>query len=460
VMRRLSALLAAVVVAVTAAACAQEADGELTVLGGSGPDGPPTPDSSGDPGAVAEQAIVDVEAWWEDVFPEVYGGAFEPVAGYYPYGPDTPSPPCGGPPPPYEVIADNAFYCPETDIIAWDEHQLLPYLDQEFGSYTVAIVIAHEYGHAIQARADAIDRTVDLELQADCFAGAFTDHVVEGGASGFDEGDVNLDLTVAGLISIRDLPGTDPDEPYAHGSGFDRVGAFQDGFENDPEKCAEYADPSRDRITAELAFTARDYATGGDLHLYDGAEPGLLSLVFADLNDFYGALFNELGEEFEPVDDLVLADPATDGVECGGETLSGSELERAALYCVDENIVLLDRGFVEDDLYSLGDFAVASEIARLWAIAAQVQLGVADDDGALLQADCLTGRWAAWTYPRDEARTPESDQLVMSGGDLDEGIMAFLAFGFGDEEVFDRIEALRTGFFDGYEACEEYAPLS
>src|SRR5690606_11659174 len=171
VMRRLSALLAAVVVAVTAAACAQEADGELTVLGGSGPDGPPTPDSSGDPGAVAEQAIVDVEAWWEDVFPEVYGGAFEPVAGYYPYGPDTPSPPCGGPPPPYEVIADNAFYCPETDIIAWDEHQLLPYLDQEFGSYTVAIVIAHEYGHAIQARADAIDRTVDLELQADCFAG-------------------------------------------------------------------------------------------------------------------------------------------------------------------------------------------------------------------------------------------------------------------------------------------------
>ncbi|HLT69252.1 MAG TPA: neutral zinc metallopeptidase, partial [Acidimicrobiales bacterium] len=409
---------------------------------------------------VAEQAIVDVEAWWDDVFPEVYGGSFEPVAGYYPYGPDTASPPCGTPPPPYEVIADNAFYCPETDIIAWDEHRLLPYLDEEFGSYTVAIVIAHEYGHAIQARANAVDRTVDLELQADCFAGAFTGHVVDGGASGFDEDDVNLDLTVAGLISIRDLPGTDPDEPYAHGSGFDRVGAFQDGFENGPAKCAEYADPTRDRITAELAFTASDYETGGDLHLYDEARPGLLTHVFADLNDFYGALFHELGEEFEPVDDLVLADPATDAVECGGETLRGSELERAALYCVDENIVLLDQRFVEDDLYSLGDFAVASEIARLWAIAAQVQLGVVEDDGALLQADCLTGRWAAWTYPLDDARNAESDRLVMSGGDLDEGIMAFLAFGFGDEEVFDRIDALRTGFFEGYEACEEYAPLS
>ncbi|MBN2624617.1 MAG: neutral zinc metallopeptidase, partial [Acidimicrobiales bacterium] len=310
------------------------------------------------------------------------------------------------------------------------------------------------------------DRTVDLELQADCFAGGWTAWVADGRATGFEPGDIDLDKTVAGMLAIRDEPGTSPDDVYAHGSGFDRVSAFQDGFENGAGKCAEYADEDVDRRTAEIE-DPDVLASGGDWPLEDGPlspdGEGLLTKLERDLNSFYTRLFDELGTEFTPVGDLVLADPATDAIACGGDTLSGDELDYAALYCEDEHVVVLDGEGLVESLNDLGDFAVASEVARLWAIAAQTQLGVVDGDEAGLQADCLTGRWAAWTFPRTPEGGSDSDELTMSAGDLDEGIMGFLAYGagFGDDgrTVFERTAALRTGFFEGYGACEEYGPL-
>lgn len=453
------------VAAALAVACAQPAD-DLAFT--TGPGTPTAPIVAEDPAAVAQRAVDDVNAYWQRTYPAVYGEEFRELAGFHPYGPDTPAPPCGVPPPSYDVIADNAFYCPIDDIIAWDEHKLMPDLNEAFGAFTVAIVIAHEFGHAIQDRAGAVDRTVDLELQADCFAGAWTAHVAAGEASNFSPDDLDLDRTVAGMLSIRDMPGTSPDDPFAHGSGFDRVSGFQDGFASGPAKCAEYADPAVDRRTAEIEFTDSEFVSNGNLHLEDRGpdDLGLLTLVETDLNDFYGQLFDELGEEFTPVADLVLVDPASDRLACDGRTLSGGDLDLAALYCRAEHVVVLDGpGLVADLNDDIGDFAVASEIARLWALAAQTQLGVAGSPDADLQADCLTGRWAAWTYPTGTgaARSAESDTLVMSAGDLDEGIMGFLihgaVLGSTDRTVFERTAALRTGFFEGYEACEEFAPL-
>jgi predicted metalloprotease len=448
-----------------AVACAQPAD-DLAFT--SGPGTPSEPIVADDPGAVAQRAVDDVNAYWRETYPEVYGEQFRELAGFYPYGPDTAAPPCGVPPPEYEMIADNAFYCPIDDIIAWDEHLLMPSLNEDFGAFTVAIVIAHEFGHAIQDRAGAIDRTVDLELQADCFAGAWTAHVAAGEAPSFSPADLDLDRTVAGMLSIRDMPGISPDDPFAHGSGFDRVSGFQDGFSNGPAECAAYADPAIDRRTAEIEFTDSERVSNGNLHLEDRGpeDQGLLTLVETDLNDFYGQVVDELGEEFTPVADLVLVDPASDQLTCDGRTLSGGDLDLAALYCRAEHVVVLDGpGLVAGLNDDIGDFAVASEIARLWALAAQTQLGVAGSADADLQADCLTGRWAAWTYPTGTGgtRSAESDNLVMSAGDLDEGIMGLLLYGavLGGEDrtVFERTAALRTGFFEGYEACEEFGPL-
>jgi predicted metalloprotease len=462
-------MLALASAALLLAACASEADPD--VLGPRGrPETPVDPrrgDQPGppqDPRALAEAAIADVERFWVATYPEVYGGALEPVAGYHPYGPDTEMPPCGDPPPSYDQIAENAFYCPTDDLIAWDEVALVPDLEDQFGPFTIGIVLAHEFAHAVQSRADVAGRTIDLELQADCFSGAWTAHVAAGGSDVFTVDDEVLDASVAGMIAISDAPGTTEDDPLAHGSGFDRIGAFQDGFDRGPQQCADYE--GTPRVTVEFGFSDGDFASTapGDMPLEDmGPDaPGLFTLIEIDLNEFFGWMLADLGADWQPVDGLVVVEPDTDEVTCGGEALAGDGLRYVALYCIDENIVLLDGAGLVRDLYAIGDFAVASEVAGLWALAAQVQLGVSDNGGAELQADCLTGAWAASTFPGAPVVTPSAD-LQISAGDLDEGVMGFLAYGAsdtsGDATVFERTDALRTGVLDGHRACEEFAPL-
>jgi hypothetical protein len=101
-------------------------------------------------------------------------------------------------------------------------------------------------------------------------------------------------------------------------------------------------------------------------------------------------------------------------------------------------------------------------MAQLWALSAQAQLGTVDRDRADLQADCLTGVWAASTFPNVEDVTPGSD-LQISAGDLDEGIIGFLFYGKSlgrtSRTAFERTEALRTGVFGGYVGCKDYGPL-
>src|SRR5918994_6481709 len=71
-------------------------------------------------GEVVDDALEDVETFWRRSYEDVYGEPYEPIeGGFWPYGPSSEQPPCGDPPPAYEDIAGNAFYCPSTDLIAW-----------------------------------------------------------------------------------------------------------------------------------------------------------------------------------------------------------------------------------------------------------------------------------------------------------------------------------------------------
>src|SRR5690606_31324875 len=66
--------------------------------------------------------------------------------------------------------------------------------------------------------------------------------VEDGGSESFTVQIEDLDLAVAGFLSLRDQPGTSTSDPSAHGSAFDRIGAFQDGFLNAAARCVEYSD--------------------------------------------------------------------------------------------------------------------------------------------------------------------------------------------------------------------------
>jgi hypothetical protein len=103
-------------------------------------------------------AFVDIERWWGEVYPEVYGTPFEPLeggifAGYPQRTTDIPG--CGEPSTSYDDLTQFvAFYCEFGDFMAYDDgdgdFSLLTPLADEFGPAVMGVVLAHEYGHAIQ----------------------------------------------------------------------------------------------------------------------------------------------------------------------------------------------------------------------------------------------------------------------------------------------------------------------
>jgi predicted metalloprotease len=403
-------------------------------------------------------AAIDVGAFWESVYPELYGSELPPLSGgFWSYGPETPDaelPPCGGQVA-YNDIAQNAFYCPADDLIAWDREGLVePFID-EFGAFTAALVMAHEYGHAVQQRSGDSGTLpqVLLELQADCFAGAWVGNIVDGGSDVFQATIAEIDVAVAGLIEIRDVPGSSADDPSAHGSGFDRVSAFSDGLFEGVSRCADFG--TNPPVVTEEAFTSEaDAASGGNL-----APEELLPLLYADLEDFYTQLFASGGLTWAPVSDIIFYDPDADEVTCGTTVVAPEDAIYQSFYCIDDNVALVDGTYLLPELVTIGDFALAAQVARQWAFAAQVQLGNLENTiGTSLHADCLTGLYAGdvWFQLR-----PDTTQLQLSPGDLDEAIISFLAFGSpGDDSVtgtpFQRSDAFRTGFLGGVEDCDAY----
>src|SRR3954447_12801756 len=158
-----------------------------------------------DDDAIIRKAVADVQSFYEDEFTKLYGGSFDPIGGgLFPYGPDDPPPNCGGAgTADYKDVAQNAFYCPQSDFVAWDTVNLTNDLLDNFGPYTLAIVVAHELGHAIQARHGILDGRVGTfltEQQADCFAGAYTQHVQQGGSKEFKVTVADLDSALGGFL--------------------------------------------------------------------------------------------------------------------------------------------------------------------------------------------------------------------------------------------------------------------
>ena len=477
--RVLSPLLAALVL--VAGGCVQEATDDPVIGTGGGAldveddgvgddlDGPIAPETGlgddadePDPDDVVEAALSDVDAFWQRTYDDLYGAEYEPISGgFWPYGPRTEPPPCGNPLPDYGEIAGNAFYCPSDDLIAWDAVNLVPGLYEEFGGFTLGLVFAHEFAHAVQARAGVLGGdTIMTELQADCFAGAWTADVEAGGSRYFEVTLADLDRAVAGFLELRDGLGTTAQDPRAHGTGFDRIGAFSEGYEAGPEHCVEYPDlyEAGELVIVEIPFSSQeDFERGGNLPL-DQA----IDLALTDLEDFWTVLFAELGQTWTPVTDIVAVDPGTDRITCGDETFAGDELVHASFYCVPSDTIYLDAVNLVPRLYEIGDYAVATELARQYAYAAQVRMGNEDNSPAAnLQADCFAGLYASSGFLGNRGE----DQLILSPGDLDEAVIAFLLTSDEGSDLerggqatvgtaFQRFDAYRSGFLAGVEACD------
>jgi hypothetical protein len=377
-----------------------------------------------------EEYIEIVQDFWEDRAEDI-GLDFErldedrirPVPG--PNG--EPGPDCFGEPISAEQVQQNAFAssCPEGLAVTWDPELIDGRLTELYGEAGPAVVFAHEFGHIVQYQAEIIDPTgqgigdppsVIIENQADCFAGAWVAQQVEDEVGPFAD-DATLDGALGALIEVRDPAGSDPNAPLAHGNGFDRVRAFQDGINQGIEFCYGYHGDNPPTIT-ELPFTEGDLETQGNLDFDQ-----VTDLVVNDLDFFFGENVDDFESPGDPFDFV----PEDDLEDLHGE---------------------------------IGDGSVATVFGMIWAQAAQEAAGdQVDGQSALLQRSCLVGSWLGDIIDDQEAGTSDQrpDGAELSPGDLDEAIITFLKLiqeaETGGGVAFEAVSAMRIGVFGDIDDC-------
>jgi predicted metalloprotease len=155
------------------------------------------------------------------------------------------------------------FYCPLDNLVYFDL-EFLTQLQERFGAtgdLAAQYIVAHEFGHHVQnvlginaQMREAQERdpsranqySVALELQADCFAGAWASDVSARGL--FDSpNEVEEALNAASAVgddAIQEQTSgrVDP-ESWTHGSSAQRVEWFQRGFQTgDPQQCSTFSE--------------------------------------------------------------------------------------------------------------------------------------------------------------------------------------------------------------------------
>ena len=161
--------------------------------------------------------------------------------------------------------ATGPFYCPGDRKVYFDL-SFFDDLERKLGApgdFAQAYVLAHEIGHHVQNltgtlesapfAGNANERSVRVELQADCYAGVWGHEAAKPGrnaAAGqveLESGDVEEGLNAAAAIGDDRLQkrsqGRVAPESFTHGSSEQRVSWFRRGMETgDPRACDTFAD--------------------------------------------------------------------------------------------------------------------------------------------------------------------------------------------------------------------------
>ncbi|MBA2754204.1 MAG: neutral zinc metallopeptidase [Chloroflexia bacterium] len=135
-----------------------------------------------------------------------------------------------------------AFYCTLDGSIYYTEW-FRELVETEIGDFAWVTVVAHEWAHHIQAEQGryATDEphddggfyTIQLELEADCLAGAYAGDAEARGW--LDEGDLDEALGLTALSG--DAEDTHWTDPLAHGTSEQRVAAFTTGYDDGLSGC-------------------------------------------------------------------------------------------------------------------------------------------------------------------------------------------------------------------------------
>jgi predicted metalloprotease len=401
---------------------------------------------------LAMLAANDIAEYWESNYSPALEGTFVPVENFASWDSRDPNSPkmCGSD----GYQNPNAFFCYPLDLMAWDRGQLFPIGKKYFGEVSVAAVMGHEYGHAVQDMADIVDRsdpTVIGEQQADCFEGAYIRWVAEGKSPRFElntgEG---LTKVLGSLVGVRDPVWSEEDQEMVtegHGTALDRVTAFQMGFVEGVSACA--------RIDLEEIETRR-----GDLPILLGTDDsGAEQTGEATINQqFVDTLIEQLNRQFTP------KNPPTVSTQPAAQPCPDAKPTLIASYCPATNTITVDMpamqkfgavADIEQGVLVQGDNTSISVLVSRYMLALQHERNVSlTDAAASLRTACLTG-YAQRNMVEVEP-LPSGSSITITAGDMDEAVAGLLNNGLVASDVdgetvpagFSRVMAFRAGLLD------------
>lgn len=378
-----------------------------------------------------------LDKYWSSEFKAAYGRDFAPIANgvlYWRKGNEiAENVTCG-----YdvsEVVQRNAFYvnCGEAgklnDAIVYDDEQLFTQYNDDYGPLALGLVIAHEWGHAVQARTGEDLSPLLAELQADCYAGAWLldlrqdqlwDEVTGKGA--YVPGAIESFVIEYGFWEASNV--SSADDPQAHGSAFDRVGSLLDGMRNGATKCRTYA-----ATPPSVVMPASSYDVA-----YAGEEDAPAEEIARVLKEVMVPYWTSLApgrllpsRSYESDSPAACAFPPADYI---------------FTYCPSQNQVILDpdyESYFKAD--QTGDLGFLSMVALAWSDAYKVQTG------ATAHRACYVGAWVRSLYDGEEKT------VQLSTGDVDEAARAML---WADERsavvtgtyTTTHLEEFRKGFLE------------
>lgn len=200
---------------------------------------PSTGDTAADMASFLAMVMTGVDRYWTKVwqeagYPEPYVNVFYPGPG------EKMVDPCNG----YNLTTDqDAFYCSINDTIVISQVMATEMLNGQVGystgpgtknlsgDFSVALVVAHEYAHNLQAELGILPtapeaRTYPVyktELHADCWAGVWANSAYYEGV--LEAGDIEEGIQAA--MSAGDY---DFNNPAHHGTPEQRAAAFMAGY--------------------------------------------------------------------------------------------------------------------------------------------------------------------------------------------------------------------------------------
>lgn len=407
---------------------------------------------------IAVQSISDLEAFWTDAYQGTFDGQFKPVKELISWDSDDYDGEfCG------ESTSGliNAGFCEDDNTIGWDRGVLLPALREANGDMAITMVLAHEYGHAIQKMAKLNKKgtpTLVAEQQADCLAGVYLRWVAEGNSKRFtlSTGD-GLNNLLAAMISFRD-PLLSQDDYFStgdeHGSAFERISAFQFGFTDGPSSCAAIDAQEIGQRRGDLPIELQQDQTGE----WPVTEESVRSITEA---------MNIL---FKPQTPPTLSFDAGSAAKCPDARPSPP-----VSFCPATNTIAVDLPALEkmgasnegeENVLVTGDNSAYSVLVSRYMLAVQHERGglVLDNAEAGLRTACLTG--VATTKLSKEVTTPDGNTVALTAGDIDEAVSGLLTNGLVASDIngesvpagFNRIDAFRIGVLGDQDRCIKRFP--